>query len=114
MLCLHLPVVTSQRRTLWSRLQLATKLPESWKATPQTACVWSLYVATHFCFSKLHSLTVESPAPDARCVPCKPAVCRVARLLHQCWEACCTLSDSRHAQLCCVSWAGLQLTYTQG
>ena len=60
----------SQRRTLWSKLQLATKSPRSWKATPHTAWVWSVYVATHFCCSKLHSFTLASPEPEARWVPC--------------------------------------------
>lgn len=36
-LCLHLEVVISHKRVLWSRLQLATKSPRSWKATPHTA-----------------------------------------------------------------------------
>ena len=65
-LCLHLEVVMSHRRTLWSKLQLATKSPRSWNATPQTAWVWSVYVATQRCCSKLHSLTLASPDADVR------------------------------------------------
>lgn len=48
--------------TLWSKLQLASQSPAWWYLTAHTACLWSDSVATHFCFSKLHSFTVLSPA----------------------------------------------------
>lgn len=102
-LCLHLDVVMSHKRVLWSRLQLATNSPKSWKATPHTAWVWSLYVATHRCCSKLHSFTLASPEPEARCVPCTMTpllvLHRALSLSAHCWSCCCLLLCSR-----CMRW----------
>lgn len=63
--------------TVWSKLLLASQSPWSWQATAHTACLCSVNVATHFCFSKLQILTLPSPgkkahrhqAPSGGCQP---------------------------------------------